>query len=210
VSASSASSAARSLLEEPAASCNGFCDHFFSFSGASGPAADVGAASFEDASAAWSVAFADAATGAPATERALQLSGDGETAPTYPVIIPSESVAGALTVSVTASHDGDAAWRTLFDLDGLTLSIHAAPVNVAAPGAEPLWVRDFMSIANANGDSSSCSMGVFLTSDKYIDSNDEIDFEQVPKAAIWSMSYYCMPRQVRDALEPLAGGITVA
>ena len=41
--------------------------------------------------------------------------------------------------------------------------------------------------------------------EEYIDSNNEIDFEKLPKAAVWSMSYYCMPRQVRDALEPLAG-----
>jgi hypothetical protein len=130
----------RSLLDT--ASCNGFCAHFFSFAAGSA-AADVGAAPYDDAAAAWSVSFADAATGAPA-ERALQLSG-GVAEGQYPVIIPFASVAGALTVSVTASHTGAATWRTLFDFDGLTFNIHASPVNVAAPGAQPLWVRDFMS-----------------------------------------------------------------
>jgi hypothetical protein len=147
--------ARRSLLQ--ATSCNGYCAHFFSF--AADSTADVGGAPNS-----WTVAFADATTGAP-VERALQLSGDGVApAVQYPVIIPSESVAGALTISVTASYAGDASWRTVFDLDGLTLNIHASPVNVAAPGMPALWVRDFASITNANGQSSSCSMGAFLTS----------------------------------------------
>jgi hypothetical protein len=151
----------RSLLA--AESCNGHCAHFFSFA-ADSTAADVGAAPYDDAAAAWTVSFADAATGAP-VERALQLSGGGGVAAAqYPVIIPSSSAAGALTVSVTASHAGDAAWRTLFNFDGLVLSIHAGSVNVAAPGAEPLWVRDFVSVTNGNGASSSCSTGVYLTS----------------------------------------------
>jgi hypothetical protein len=145
----------RALLQ--AATCNGYCAHFFSFAAGS-TAADVGAATYDDADAAWRIVFADAATGAP-VERALQLSGGGVApAVQYPVIIPSASVAGALTMSVTASHAGDASWRTLFDLDGLVLNIHAGRVNVAAPGAEPFWVRDFISITNANGQSSSCSM----------------------------------------------------
>jgi hypothetical protein len=150
----------RSLLS--AASRNGYCAHFFSFA-AGVTVADVGAAPYDDAAAAWTVSFADAATGAP-TERALSLSG-GVTAGQYPVIIPSASTAaGALTVSVTASHTGDAGWRTLFDFDGLVFSIYAGLVNVAAPGSEPLWVRDFISISNHNGASSSCSAGMYLTS----------------------------------------------
>ena len=45
------------------------------------------------------------------------------------MLAPTSSYSGALNISVTASYSVvEAAWRTLFNLDGLVCSLHTAPV----------------------------------------------------------------------------------
>ena len=101
---------------------------------------------------------------------ALRLGGprDSEQLRRSVVITPSLDVAGAMLISVNASYtahadDGGPEWRTLYNFDGLEFVIHAAPVNVAGPGGDPLVVHDFAAVRHNNGGSLRCSQGVYLT-----------------------------------------------
>jgi hypothetical protein len=84
---------------------------------------------------------------------------------TSSVLTPDSIATGALVINITASHtEVEASWRVLFNFSGLSCTMHASSINVAAPGAPELVVPNILTFSNDNGLSTRCSQGVYMTS----------------------------------------------
>jgi hypothetical protein len=95
----------------------------------------------------------------------VQLTSTQATGRAFPTLKASATATGALSISVTATYTAkESTWRTLFNFAGLSAKLHTDSVNVASPGAPELVVPNFLAFSNANGASTRCSQGVYLTS----------------------------------------------